>query len=262
MDIAGLSDTGLIRQINEDALLIAADLDVYAIADGMGGHGAGDVASQLALSSVHDTIKAQSLKMNSSSAASTHGNSFQKSEAPHAEFEQQLVQAILDANLCVYDRNVEQGHPHGTGMGTTLVGFRLVENDDEAVCFNVGDSRLYEYRQGTLVQLTNDHTLHQDWLNSGKQGPEPPRNIILRAVGLFAEVEADIFRFKFHRDATYLLCSDGLSGMLSDDTIAANLQDAAACSQEICQQLVDLANDAGGVDNISVVILRTAAPGA
>ena len=243
-DVAGLSDLGLTRQVNEDALLISEDIGLYAIADGMGGHGSGDVASKLALSSLQDVVMNQRQSVTG------------RIENCATEPEQQILEAILDANKSIHEQNVLAGHSNGTGMGTTLVGFIKTGVANRAISFNVGDSRLYEFRAGVLKQMTEDHTLYHHWLANGRRGPEPSPHIILRAMGLFDEIEVDIRHFTLHKDATYLLCSDGLSGMVEDDAIAQTLANDTKSTSELCEQLVLLANENGGQDNISVVLLR------
>lgn len=251
--IAGVSDIGQIRQVNEDAMLINKDLQLYAIADGMGGHGSGDVASQLAVETLQDCIAAEPVR-----------DALANKDISDEQAQSVIHQCIVGVNQRIYQENVRNGHYDGTGMGTTLVGFCLIggaedktngaDNPRRAISFNVGDSRLYEYQNKNLSQLTRDHTLYQDWEETGRIGPAPSRNIIMRAIGLFAEVEVDMEALLVNQDTTYLLCSDGLTGMVTDEHIARIL-DQPEDAQTISKELVQSANKNGGTDNISVVTL-------
>ena len=241
--IAGLTDVGQIRQVNEDALLINNHVQLYAIADGMGGHGSGDVASRLAVDTLQTCITADAV-----AKALAHKDISEK------QAHSLVYQCIVDVNQRIYHENVKKGCTDGTGMGTTLVGFCAFGDAQQAVLFNIGDSRLYEYHDANLSQLTTDHTMYQDWEESGRIGPAPPRNIILRAVGLFADVDIDINTFSIRADATYLICSDGLTGMVSDARIASIL-DQHGDAQKQNELLVQEANNNGGADNITVVSL-------
>lgn len=241
--IAGLTDVGQVRQINEDAILVDEAFGLYAVADGMGGHGSGDVASQLALETL------QSHVTNDSVAKPLASNNITDEQALTLVF-----QSIAAVNQRIYEENVKSGQPDGTGMGTTLVGLCLFGGGKRAIAFNVGDSRLYEYRNQQLVQLSRDHTMYRDWEETGRIGPAPPRNIIMRAIGLFAEVDIDLDVLAIGDDSSYLLCSDGLSGMVTDEEMTSVLAESNAAST-IVDNLIKRANEQGGVDNISAVTL-------
>lgn len=241
--IAGLTDVGQIRKINEDALLINNAVQLYAIADGMGGHGSGDVASQLAVETLEQCITADNV-----SKALAHKDISDK------QAQSLVYQCIVDVNQRIYQENVKKSHPDGTGMGTTLVGFCVFGAAQRAISFNIGDSRLYEYRAKNLAQLTTDHTLYRDWEENGRIGPAPPRNIIMRAIGLFADVDIDMDILDLYPNATYLICSDGLTGMVPNEQIS-HILDGSDDAHNINQALVQNANDQGGNDNISVVTL-------
>jgi len=241
--IAGLTDVGQIRQVNEDALLINNDVQLYAIADGMGGHGSGDVASQLAVNTLQSCITSDAV-----SKALAHKDISDK------QAQGLVYQCIVDVNQRIYRENVKKGHPDGTGMGTTLVGFCVFGDAQRAISFNIGDSRLYEYRDANLAQLTTDHTMYRDWEENGRIGPPPPRNIILRAIGLFADIDIDMDILVLDPEATYLICSDGLTGMISDEQIASILARPDSV-QSLNDALVHNANEHGGTDNITVVTL-------
>lgn len=241
--IAGFTDVGQVRQVNEDAILVDEAARLFAVADGMGGHGSGDVASELALDTLQSGITSESVAKALASEDTTDEQALAL-----------VFQCITQVNKRIYQENVKQGQPDGTGMGTTLVGLCLLGDGSRAISFNVGDSRLYEYRNQQLTQLTRDHTMYRDWEEAGCIGPAPPRNIILRAIGLFAEVDIDLKVLNVSQDAGYLLCSDGLSGMVSDEEIV-NVMNQASSAEAIANTLIQRANEQGGTDNISVVAI-------
>ncbi len=244
-DIDGLSDIGLVRLVNEDAILIDTTAHVFAVADGMGGHGSGDVASKLALSELqnqlqnHDVVEAL--------------NSSNPSNERCVELLKQCISAV---NKTIYARNAKLGYTEGNGMGTTLVGLCAIGHTNQAIVFNVGDSRLYRYADSSLSQLTNDHTMYQDWKNAGSVGPAPPKNIILRALGLFDRVDIDLEVIPLSSDITYLLCSDGLTAMVSDKVIEREMAQQSSDARLTCEKLNDQAKAAGGMDNISVITIK------
>jgi len=242
--IAGSTNVGRVRQVNEDAILVNNELRLYAVADGMGGHGSGDIASQLALDTLSKCLQSDSVALALSNE--------------HIADEQALAlmfQSIVGVNQTIFQQNEVQGQIDGTGMGTTLVGLCLFGDGKRAVSFNVGDSRLYEHRHNALLQLTRDHTMYRDWEEAGRIGPAPPRNIIMRAMGLFAEVDIDMEVIPVRSDAAYLLCSDGLTGMVPDEQIAQTINDVQDASV-LAEKLIQQANELGGTDNISVVVIK------
>ncbi len=248
MTIAARSDVGRRRKLNEDSHCLDAGLGLMAVADGMGGHDKGEVASRLAA----EALLAQ-LRANAAAVDAGGRDSFRRQL-------DLLRDAVRAANRRVYDENAAQGYPEGAGMGTTLVGAWLLNPSDHIGIFNVGDSRLYRWRDGGLRQLTRDHTLYQEWLENGRQGAAPRRNIILRALGPWPEIEADLFLERVYSGDVYLACSDGLTGMLDDAEIAGVLAglDAGAGLEQACETLVTKANEAGGDDNVTVVLARCA----
>ena len=242
--IAGQTDIGMLRAVNEDAFLADNNASLYAVADGMGGHGSGDIAAKLALETLHHCITADNVKQ-----------ALMNRDISDSQALALVSQCIADVNQTIHNENIKAGHQDGTGMGTTLVGLCKFGQSDKAVIFNVGDSRLYKHTGGILQQLTTDHTMYQDWEDGGKLGPAPPRNIIMRALGLFAEVELDIDVMAYEPDASYLLCSDGLTGMVHDEVIT-NTLGASNDPVKTNQMLIDAANDVGGNDNITVITLH------
>lgn len=254
--IAGASHVGMQRRRNEDAILVDDDLRLYVVADGMGGHGAGEVASQLAIDSLHNHVRGSQSAIANAAASAMEDQAL---EMMHS--------GISISNQAVYERNAAHGHTDGTGMGTTLVGLYLLPyaepsqetlngSGTRAVIFNIGDSRVYEYNQSEMVQLTHDHTMFREWEDGGRVGPAPPRNIILRAIGLFDNVDIDAQVVTLNPGSTYLICSDGLTDMLSDkDIVAAMGQNHSV--NDLNDALIARANDHGGVDNISVISVKS-----
>ena len=244
-DIDGLSDIGLVRLVNEDAILIDTATHAFAVADGMGGHGSGDVASKLALSEFQKQLQANDVVARLSNPTSSD-----------EECIDLVKQCIDEVNSIIYSRNAQLGYKDGNGMGTTLVGLCAIGTENRAVVFNVGDSRLYRHADNTLMQLTTDHTMYQEWIDGGRKGPEPPKNIIMRAMGLFDHVDIDIDVISLSTDNTYLLCSDGLTAMISDNAIADIISEPHTNARLTCENLNEKAKAAGGMDNISVITIK------
>lgn len=234
---AGLTDTGRQRSSNQDYFLIAPSNDVFLVTDGMGGHASGDVASRMAAENVMAELQF----------------------AGAGDVVSRVEEAVRQANGALYEINTARDYVPGTGMGTTLAGVWLTEKG-RAVVFHVGDCRVYRYSQGELYLLTRDHSLHQAWHDGGRQGPEPKRHLVLRAVGPWENVEPEISIQDIQPGDTFLICSDGLSGMLSDAQIAAALEETAGDSlQHACSRLVAAANERGGRDNIAVLLVNISA---
>ncbi len=232
---AGRTDVGQVREGNEDALLIRDGL--FAVADGMGGHLAGEVASATALELLENALD---------------GRVFQDSEAARAA----LSDTVVEANQRV--SSLAEENPEYRGMGTTLTA-AMVEGRRVHIA-HVGDSRAYLLRNGQFQQLTDDHTLVQHLVDEGQitaaeAESHPQRSIITRAIGVAEEVEVDTFTVDLRPGDQLLLCSDGLTGVVEDSDIAERLREDAS-PQDVVDGLVALANDAGGPDNITVVLLR------
>ena len=225
------TDVGLVRSNNQDSLLVSDPL--YAVADGMGGAAAGEVASSLAIEALE--------------------NGFFRAGPPTPDL---LTNAAQTANRVVWDE--AEAHPEMRGMGTTLVALALVEGPQLAIV-NIGDSRLYNFRDGELRQVTYDHNLVAEMVAEGRISKEeaevhPRRNIMTRALGVDPEVPVDLFIEEPVVGDRYLLCSDGLPRELSDDLIASMLR-RLADPQEAAKELVEEAKRRGGNDNITVVVV-------
>lgn len=232
------TDVGLVRPANQDQLLVADPL--YAVADGMGGHAAGEVASAVAIEAL--------------------GNAFSRAAAPSPD---DLVVAAQAANRAVWDE--AEANPEMRGMGTTLVALALVA-DRQLAIVNVGDSRLYAFHQGELRQVTSDHNLVAEMVAQGRISKEeaevhPRRNIMTRALGVEPEVPVDLFIEPAVGGDRYLLCSDGLPREVSDELIAALLR-RLSDPEDAARELVNEAKNRGGNDNITAVVVDVVGTGA
>lgn len=247
---AGLTDVGMQREHNEDAFCILPDEALFVIADGMGGHRAGDVASQLATATLtsffNETVRSDT----------TWPFSFD----PHLSMaENRLVTAIKLANRRIFEASMQDATVHG--MGTTVVGALFSRKANRFYIAHVGDSRAYRLRKGELTQLTRDHSLLNDLLLGApdmtpEQRAEIPANVITRALGVQGSVAVDLVPDKPQAGDVYLLCSDGLNGMLTDDEIAELLMKSGDDMEHAAVALVAAANERGGEDNITVVGIR------
>jgi protein phosphatase len=228
------TDTGRVRQANEDSFLAADGL--FAVADGMGGHQAGEVASHLALECLAAGFTAAGTDV--------------------------LVRAVEEANRTLVSRSTAD--PSLAGMGTTLVAMGLVESSgrDAIGVVNVGDSRLYLLSDGKLTQITEDHSLvatmqRQGRLTAAEAAVHPQRNILTRALGIDGSVLVDSWEILPVNGDRYLICSDGLFNEVDENRIAATLR-RLADPNEACRELIRLANEGGGRDNITCVIVDIA----
>lgn len=262
LDFAAQSDVGRVRSQNEDSYAIDPEIGLALVADGMGGHAGGDIASRTAVQAIADFLLEYEHKPSLSEILAvvdedrTLGESGKLARLfdAYAEIVQNAVQR---ANQQILEMNEQRGLPEGRGMGTTVVGLWLLEGTTVALGFHAGDSRLYRYRNGRLDLLTRDHSLYQAWLDSGRPGGAPNRNVIMRALGMFPNLQADISIQHVERSDIYLLCSDGLTGMVSEEDITRTLETMSRDSLEAtCRHLIDQANAAGGRDNITVVLAR------
>lgn len=234
----GLTDAGTVRPSNQDNLLLLPEMNFVAVADGMGGHVGGDIASTEALLLVWKHLRGQPAP---------------DGERPALRL---LQDAVLYANDTLYRNNVEAGLADGSGMGTTLSGMWQPHAGGPAYVFHVGDSRIYRYRNGRLAQLTHDQTLYQQALEAGMTSMLPPRNLLLQAIGPGAEVRPDVFAQPLAPGDLYLLCSDGLYGASAPDALQAILAGAGPGNlAESCAALVAQAKQDGSRDNITAILL-------
>ena len=251
--ICGLSDTGNVRRHNEDSFLIDQALGLAAVADGMGGHLSGEVASAGALATVHARLSAKRDDDHAGTGAAdpdaTTINHRWRSTAA-------LLHAVQRANAELYAENQSRGHADGTGMGCTLTGIQALPDHHAFLVFHVGDSRLYRYRDGALAQLTRDQTAYQLALESGAPGALPPQNLLLQAVGPAAVLTPDIALHGAQADDLLLLCSDGLHGWTPHDELEQVLSQAELPLATLCEQLIALAKQHGSRDNITALLAR------
>ncbi len=247
----GISVTGYVRFENEDSIWIDDSGLVLAVADGMGGHERGAEASQTTIKVFKERLNREKINEEIRDVTALLG------VPPEIGGLYTIIHRSVDeaANV-LYERNLEL--MLSRYMGTTIVGLVLVQ-DQHVLWFHVGDSRLYRWRDSVLKRLTVDHSLHAEWEKAGRVGPEPAKNIITRVIGGTPSVEADIQWEKREKDDIYILCSDGLTDMISDEQIEEILKTGNNV-KDTARQLVDEALAAGGKDNISVVVCQTHLP--
>lgn len=249
----GITDIGRKRQRNEDSYLVNDKLHLYIVADGMGGHAGGEFASKIAVSTVEEIFK---------------GEDREKSGVPEETFldgqispeddeakQERLKDAILRAGNMIARKAVED--PELRGMGTTVTVMFFIE--DRGYIAHVGDSRAYCVRNETITQITEDHSLVHEQLKSGLITEEEARthqlkNIITRSVGVHEEVEIDTVVWKVQPGDSYLLCSDGLTNMVSDPQLQGVINENDL--EPAARELVDMANRNGGDDNITLIIIQ------
>jgi PPM family protein phosphatase len=246
---SGHSDVGLQREHNEDTFAVMPEFNLVIVADGMGGHRAGDVASRLATESMGEFFKKTAME------DATWPFHF---DASMSEEENRLITAIRVANRQIYEHGVRSRDLRG--MGTTVVGALYSVKKGKMYIGHVGDSRCYRVRGGQIELLTRDHSLFNDYLAampdmSEEQRSELPKNVITRALGMQDSVEVDIMGVECSEGDFYVLCSDGLSGMLADEEILQVVTEHHDVDQA-CRRLVTMANEHGGEDNVTVVVVR------
>jgi protein phosphatase len=237
----GLTDVGRRRDSNEDDFLLEPGRGVYAVADGMGGHAAGEIASHLAIETLREVLDRDQ----------TSGEPIGVEDA--AEW---LRDAVVEANRRICDSI--RLHEERRGMGTTVVA--LVHSGENAVVGHVGDSRLYLLRGNELRRMTSDHSWVNEQVKLGLMNDDtaqrhPMRNIVTRALGSRPDVLVDLTSMQVHLGDVCLLCSDGLNTMLSDEQIHSILRVHRDDPEAACRALVEEANRHGGEDNVTVVVL-------
>jgi serine/threonine protein phosphatase PrpC len=252
LDVASLSHPGMVRTHNEDSLFVDGDAGLAVLADGMGGYSAGEVASGIAVNVISSGMLPE-LKSGRELSKVDIGSGL-----THAAL--LLQQQIALANKGIYE--AAQARPECAGMGTTLVAAVFFQN--RISIGHIGDSRLYRLRADKFEQLTHDHSLLQEQIDSGMLTPEQAKyslnkNLVTRALGIEAVVPADIAEYRVEADDIYVLCSDGLTDMVEADTVRDIVVAKRADLAEAAAELIDIANQNGGRDNISVVLIRVPA---
>ena len=246
---AGSTHVGMKRSHNEDNFFLLAEENLYIVADGMGGHASGEVASQIAVETLAnffiDTSRDKEITWPF------------KEDRSLTYDENRLVTGVKLANRRVYE--TAQSDPRYRGMGTTIVA--LVCGGSGAYMCHVGDSRGYVIRAGGIEQLTEDHSLLNDYLKVHKLTDEeiehfPHKNVIVRALGMKEAVVVDVFRLDPKPNEIYLLCTDGLSGMVTDPAMLEIIGEGGHDLEKTCQSLIARGNANGGVDNITIVLVE------
>ena len=244
----GQTDTGRVREHNEDMIAFDGEMGLLVLADGMGGYNAGEVASGIAAKTIVNLVRESLEQQDLSLADRTSGLS-----RPSII----LRDAIQRANKIIYQ--TARSQPNCEGMGTTVVA--ALFHDNRVSIAHVGDSRLYRMRSGHIEQVTLDHSLLQELVDRGFYSPEEAqrasnKNYVTRALGVESNVEVELQEQPAQKGDVYLLCSDGLSDMVEDDDMGITIATFGSNLGSVAQHLVQLANDNGGKDNISVVLAQ------
>lgn len=246
LELASVTHPGMVRSHNEDSIAADPEMGLAVLADGMGGYNAGEVASGIAVAMVSSEMK--------------KALAGKKPEVLNGTAAEKLIaEQSARANAAIYQ--AAQSQPRYSGMGTTLVV--ALWHDNHMTVGHIGDSRLYRLRGGTLEQMTHDHSLLQEQIDSGMITKDQARysqnkNLVTRAVGIDPEVDAEVRTYTVQPGDVYLLCSDGLNDMVPDEDIQLTLSSLQSNLPLAAQQLVQQANDNGGRDNISVILVRVA----
>ena len=248
LEIASGTDPGMVRSHNEDSVAADAVNGLAVLADGMGGYNAGEVASGMATTVIVTEMR-QILQ---------NAKPYDVDSRTSEEIAARLVRdQVLKANSSIYQ--AAQSQPQYAGMGTTLVVCLFYDN--RMLTAHLGDSRLYMLRDGSFSQVTRDHSLLQEQIDSGIITPEQAKkaqhkNLVTKALGIDPTVEPEIHEYATQAGDIYLLCSDGLCDMVEDEDIGMTLQTLGGNLKLAAQQLVQMANDNGGRDNVSVILVR------
>jgi len=248
LEIASATHTGMVRSHNEDAISSDGEVGLAVLADGMGGYNAGEVASGIAVALITSEMRQAIAKTSLHSLDQADGD---------LQAIRLLKGIVAKANTSIYQSASSQ--PQYAGMGTTLVV--ALFRDNRLSVAHIGDSRLYRLREDKLEQVTRDHSLLQEQIDSGMITREAARrsqnkNLVTRALGIEPEVEAEIHTYDVRPGDLYLLCSDGLNDMVEDEDIELTLNAMGSNLPLAANQLVQMANDNGGRDNVSVVLVR------
>jgi serine/threonine protein phosphatase PrpC len=246
--LVGQSHTGKVREHNEDTIAFDADLGLMVLADGMGGYNAGEVASGIAVKTIVNLVRDSAGREDLGALDQATGLSRRSIV---------LRDAVLRANKVIFQTAKTQ--PQCEGMGTTVVGALFY--DDRVSIAHVGDSRMYRVRGSKLEQVTSDHSLLQELVDRGFYSPEEAqraanKNYVTRALGVEPAVEVEIQEDVVQKGDRYIICSDGLSDMVEDADIHLTVNTFGANLDTVAKQLIQLANDNGGRDNISVLLAQ------
>jgi serine/threonine protein phosphatase PrpC/CRP-like cAMP-binding protein len=242
-----VTDVGRVRDHNEDSFLVDKKLNLFIVADGMGGHAAGEVASQIAARTVRDVLARERDMLHEFEAG--HGG------INRTDILRLLESAVQQACTAVFNEGQEDESKRG--MGTTIDALLLIGS--RGFIAHVGDSRVYLYRQGAVHQLTEDHSLINELLRRGRLSREQIeklqyKNAVTRAVGVYESVEVDTLDFDVLKADRFLLCSDGLSGYLEEAELSRLF--AETPEADLAQHFIDLANERGGKDNITAIVIK------
>jgi serine/threonine protein phosphatase PrpC len=251
LEFAAKTDTGLVRSHNEDSIVYSAEYGFAILADGMGGYNAGEVASGIATSVLKESLE-QRLRHQQWDVRLNRTKRIQ----------QMVVDSIVHANDSIFE--AARINPENSGMGTTLVLALFHQN--HVTVAHIGDSRAYRLRKGELTQITRDHSMLQEQIDAGLISEESAqfaqnRNLITRAMGVDVDVDVEIHEHQVESGDIYLLCSDGLSDMLSKSQILGALNNSDRNLEKVCDALITEANEHGGRDNISVALVRVRSGG-
>ncbi|MDJ0955960.1 MAG: protein phosphatase 2C domain-containing protein [Arenicellales bacterium] len=240
IQMVGATDKGLVRERNEDCIKLIPEYGIAILADGMGGHLAGDVASSMAVEVIAEELLKE-IEVGVQSPVFT---------------QEKLVRSLSKANKSI--RLVAKSKPECHGMGATVA---VCVVSDQVLVSHLGDSRVYQFADGELSLLTEDHTLAQEYLKQGMLNEDEARtwagrNLLMKGLGIESTVDPDIKIGPVKKNYLYLLCSDGLTDVVSDERISQTLGAATENLEDTVNRLIELAIDNGGPDNISVILIR------
>lgn len=248
IDMFALTDVGMKRDHNEDAVGITPEMGIAVLADGMGGHNAGEVASAMAVDIISRYLKDRLRQLPEAKMDENTGYNG----------ESILAEEVVDiANRAIFE--TAHKNQECAGMGTTVVA--AIFYQDYITAIHVGDSRMYRLRDETLTHVTQDHSLIQEQVRRGLITEDDARNssiknLVTKALGIEGEVEPDVVEDIIQPGDYYMMCSDGLTDVIPDEAIRQTIIEKGTDLQQTCEALIQLANDAGGPDNISVIMIR------
>lgn len=250
IEYGACTHVGMKRDHNEDSYVVVPEEGLFAVCDGMGGHASGEVASKLACDEIREFFE---LTANDPDVTWPF-----KLDKTSTYDENRITVAVKIANLAVMERSASD--PKCRGMGTTFVGMYFTK-DKKALSAHAGDSRVYLFRDEELSRVTTDHSLVEEYIRMGRLTEEeaenfPQKNIILRALGQQKNLEVEVNSYRPQSNDLYLICSDGLSGMVEDKRMAEIIRQKNGDLDACAKALIDAANAAGGVDNITCVLAR------